>query len=256
MTLTVRLLIIFAGVAVLGFIFLRHYVQLEKGVKLGSFFFRPKNLFRHREEEESKEITVDEMIPAEDQVDVKNKAKGDTLVRRADVQLQKGDVTEAEKSLIQAIAVDPSSVEAYKRLGLIYLRQGYFGKAEGIYRKLAMTIVDDATLFSNLGLALYSQQKLPEARDFYCKAIEHGDARAGRFFSLGKVMHELNESEEALQNYQKALELDPVNLDYMLGVASFYVERGMQAEARQLLSEILAEYPENESAQEMLQGMG
>jgi len=253
--MTTKLLIIFGAVLVIGFIYLRHYVQLEKGVKLGAIFFRPKNLFRHREEEVVQEITVDAMIPAEDQVEVKDKAKGDTFVRRADVQLQKGELQEAEKLLIQAIAVDESSCDAYKRLGLIYLRQGQFGKAEEIYRKLVMTITDDATLFSNLGMALYSQQKLEEAKEFYEKAIEHGDERAGRFFSLGKVLHELEDIENALNNYQKALALDPSNLDYLLSIAHFYVEQGMATEAKQLLSEILAQNPENEAAQEMLQGV-
>lgn len=247
-----RELVIVIGVLVLALIYLRRYLVVEKGIKLGALFFRPKNLFRHHEpEHEHKEVTVEEFIPSRDEVDEKDVKKADSLVKKADIVMGKGDEKGAEKYLIQALALDPSCIEAYKRLAYLYLRQGQFGKAESIYRKLVVTITDDPTLFSNLGMALYSQQKLGDAKSYYKKALELDAERPGRFFSLAQIHYELEEFEDALNHFRRAVEMDPRNLDYLLTLAHFYIDRELHAEARHLLDDILAAFPDNEEAAKM-----
>jgi tetratricopeptide (TPR) repeat protein len=36
---------------------------------------------------------------------------------------------------------------------------------------------------------------------------------AGRFFSLAQVLHQLNEVTEALENFKRAIQMEPDNLD-------------------------------------------
>lgn len=246
-----RELVIVVGIALLALIYLRRYLEVEKGIKVGTLFFRPKNLFRHHVDEKPSEVTVEEFIPSRDEVDEKNVAKADSLVKKADIMMGRGDEKEAEKFLIQALALDPSCIEAYKRLAYLYLRQGQFGKAESIYRKLIVTITDDPTLFSNLGMALFSQQKLEDAKSFYKKALELDKERPGRFFSLAQIHYELEEFEEALDHFRRAVDMDPRNLEYLLTLAHFYVDREMPGEARTLLDELLLVFPENEDALKM-----
>ncbi|MBU0668153.1 tetratricopeptide repeat protein [Patescibacteria group bacterium] len=247
-----KIFIIVAGIAVLGLIFLRKYLLTEKRIKLGSFFFRPRNLFRHEAAEAPTEVTAAEFIPMPTEVDEKSRAKADSLIKKADVHAGKNDEKGAEKLLIQALSVDPSSLEAYKRLAYLYLRQGQFGKAESIYRKLIVTITEDPTLLSNLGMALYSQQKLEDAKFFYRKALEVDTQRPGRFFSLGRILYELSEFEEALEHFKRAVAMDPSNLDYLLTLAHYYMNHGMHVDARTLLEEIVLAFPECAEAQEML----
>ena len=240
--------IVITGLLLLGFIFLKHYLKLEKGISLGKIFFRKKNVVHRVKDTGNFEVTVEEMIPPPEKIDPKNAARADSLIKRADIHLNKGEVNEAQKLLIQALSLDPSAIEAYNKLGLIYLRQEQFGKAESIYRKLILTVLNEAAYFSNLGLALYSQGKLEEARTHYKKAIELDPGRAGRFFSLGSIMRELGELDEAVAHLRKAVEMEPRNLDFMLSLAEFYLERGLEGETRQLLGEILLLAPDNEMA--------
>ena len=129
--------IILGGLLILVFIYLRRYLATEKGTSLNKLFFRPKNLFRHHEPEiKEKELTAAEFMPSNDNIDPKDLAKADSFIHKADIVIGKGDEKSAEKYLIQALSLDSGSIEAYKRLGLLYLRQGQFGKAESIYRKL------------------------------------------------------------------------------------------------------------------------
>lgn len=249
----VKTIIILSGTAILLFIYLRRYLALEKETSLSQIFFRPKNLFRHNEQEEKgQEVTVSEFMPPKKDIDPTDLAKADSCINKSDIVINKGDFKEAEKYLIQALALDPSSIEAHKRLGLLYLKQEQFSKAENIYRKLIVTVTDDPVFFSNLGMALYSQKKLDEAKDFYKKAIELDAKRAGRFFSLGQIHYELEEFDEALKNFKRAIAMDSKNLDYLLTLAHFYVDRKMESEARQVLNEILVDFPDCEEAKAML----
>lgn len=251
-----REIVIIVGIAILSFIFLKRYLEEEKGIKLWSLFFRPKNLIRHHQREEKpSEVTVEEFIPAREHVDEKLVAKADSLVKKADIVVGKGDDQEAEKFLIQALSLDPSCIEAYKRLAYMYLRQGQFSKAESIYRKLVVTITDDPAMFSNLGMALFSQQKLEDAKNFYKKALDLDKERPGRFFSLAQIHYELEEFEDALDHFRRAVEMDERNLDYLLTLAHFYVDREMPGEARTLLDEILLIFPENEEALKMRENL-
>lgn len=115
-----------------------------------------------------------------------------------------------------------------------------------IFRRLILGEVQEASYFSNLGLALYQQSKLPEARTFYEKAIEMDASRAGRFFSLAKILHELNEFDLALQHFKKAVEMDPKNLDYLLTLADFYRERQMWQEGRSFMAHVADIFPREE----------
>ena len=254
----IQALIILLGIGILSVIFMRRYMQVEKGVSSSLMSHRRglmNNLNRFLEKEDF-EVTMDELIPEAATIDPKDVGKADSLLKRADAYMQKGDLRNGAKLMIQSLSLDPSNREAYHKLGLLYLRQGKFGKAEMMYRKLIMSAQNDPVFLSNLGLALYQQKKLEEAKGFYQQAIELDDSRAGRFFSLGQILIELGEFEQALDHLRKAVAMDPRNLDYLLTVAQFYIDREMMPEARQLLGEILALAPDSEIAIELMKRAG
>ena len=208
----IKFLAIITGLGILAIIFARRYLMNKQDG--GKFFLGRKDALRHFYnffEREPLEITVDEMIPDASAIDPKKIAAADSLAKRADIYLERGDMKNCEKSLIKSIALNPASMETYCKLGLFYLKKEQFGKAEAIYRKIITTVADDPVYFSNLGLALYQQKKLNEAKQFYMRAIELDNSRAGRLFSLGQIHFELNERDAALEHFLRALELEPEN---------------------------------------------
>lgn len=250
-----KLILIAASVAILSFIFLRRYLAVEKNISLSGIFFKTKSWSKHVPDTESHDLTAEEMIPQPEDVDEKKRVKADILVRKSDAYLAKGDARQAEKLLIQTLALDPSAVEAYKRLGVLYLHQQQFTKAENIYRKLIFTFHDEPTFLSNLGMALYSQGNLEEAKKFYKKAVELDSERVGRIFSLGQIHYELKELEDALDYIQKAVNIDPGNVDYLLTLAQLYVDVEMINEARQLAEDIVRSHPDNEDIRKVLEDL-
>jgi tetratricopeptide (TPR) repeat protein len=254
----IQFLVAIVCLLILCLIFFRRYFLLEKRINVLSFL-RKRN-FIHKakpdEENETLEITFEEMIPPSDDVPHKNKAKADTLVRRAGIFMNKGDLKSASQNLIEALSLDPSSISAYETLALIFLKEGFFGKAENIYKKLILTIVDDAMYLSNLAFALFSQGKHEEAKKYYLRALELDNTRAGRFFSLAQVHRELREFEDAIKNFRRAIEMDPRNIEYLLTLAQFYIEINQFTDAKQLLNELLLAEPDNEIAKELLSKIG
>jgi tetratricopeptide (TPR) repeat protein len=251
----IQLLVIVVGILVLGSIYVRRYMMVEKGVSSFTFFGRKRgvlDLLTLRKDRDVLELTVEEIIPESSTIDPKKIAKADTFVKKADAALAKGEQRQGEKFLIQALALDPSNLAAYQKLGLLYLHQGQFGKAEMMYQKLVMSVQTDPVFFSNLAMAMFQQKKLEGAKTNYKKAIELDATRPGRFFSLGQVLKEMGEVQDALAHLRKAIEMDPANLDYLLTLAQTYLDLKMTDEARVLLGEILAAYPENEMAAEMM----
>jgi tetratricopeptide (TPR) repeat protein len=182
------LLALLSGLVLL-LIFFRRWYLLEKSTLFGKMVFKKGFRLSGKITKDDHEITPKEMIPDQSSVAPKLIVKGDTYFKKAELELKKGNTSEAEKLYIKSIAMDPSHIESHAKLGAIYLNQKQFGKAELIYRKLIVAVSDDPIYFSNLGLSLFHQEKYPEAKDNYDQAIALDPNRAGRFYSLARINH-------------------------------------------------------------------
>jgi tetratricopeptide (TPR) repeat protein len=249
------LIILIVSALLLLLIFTRRYYLLEKGHLFGKMVLKKAFHWPARLSKEDHEITAKEMMPDPSTIDPKLVVKGDSYFKKAELELKRNNLSDAEKLYIKAIAMNPSHVEAHAKLGMLYLNQEQFAKAELIYRKLVLTVTDDPVYYSNLGLSLFQQEKYAEAKEFYEKSIELDASRAGRFYSLARINHLLGDFENALFNIEKALTLDPDNLDYGLTLAHWYVEKGLHADAKKLLETIQHHWPDNAEAKELMREM-
>lgn len=254
-----RPFILAGAILIVCIIYLKNYLKVEKKIDFSGSKSKKKllyNPFRHKNSQPSLiEVTTQELVAERKETDSKKIAKALELVKKADIYLENQKIQEAEKKLIEAISLDPDCLEAYRRLGTIYVNQHQFGKGETIYRKLAVNIPDDAVIYSNLALCLFQQQQLPEAKLYYKKAIEIDPERPGRFFSLGQVLYQLEEYEEAREYLEKAVAMDLENLDYLLTLAHFYINQELKEEAQALLKHIIAKFPDNEEAKKALESL-
>ena len=245
--------ILIAGIALLIAIFIRRYVMVMKGSTAGTSFLKHRDILHFFHDSRDFEVTADEILPSAENVSPKSVAKATLLFKKAEMHMERGELQQAEKTLIQALSLNPAFSDAYNKLGLIYLSQQQFGKAENIYRKLILSESNEPIFFSNLGMALYGQKKLDEAKNFYKKALELDSSRSGRFFSLGQICNELNHLEEAVEHLRKAVEMEPRNMNYLLALAQLYIDGKKLAEAKKLLGEILLVSPRNEDALKMME---
>ncbi|MFC1655732.1 tetratricopeptide repeat protein [Patescibacteria group bacterium] len=205
---------------------------------------------RHGSKREKPAHKQEKIAPRIQQAPRTTEAK--VLFSQAMTYLERGELGEAETRLVEVTTIEKDFNDAGHKLGLIYLKKGEFGKAEEIFKQLVLKVEDDAIYHSNLGRALYEQEKFQEALGSYLKSIELDDSRPGRFVSTAEVYRLLGEKEKAQEMYKKALNLDPSNIEYLLTFAHFLIEDERYAKARFYLEKVLKLQPDNKMALEMM----
>jgi type IV pilus assembly protein PilF len=238
-------------------IFIRRYYISEKGIYLEKalarkFFGRASHIHRtHKKDEKSEEIQPERKAPSHAPKSVPKTMEAKMLYSRAMIFYERGDLDQAEKKLIEVTSLDQNFSDAIHRLGLIYLKQSQFSKAEALFRQLVSQIEHDAIYHSNLGRALYEQEKFEDALGSYLKAIEIDNSRPGRFVSTAEVYRQIGNKEKAREMYDAALKLDPTNIDYLLTYAHFLIEEKDLEKATPYLDKVLKIQPDNPVALEM-----
>ena len=169
----------------------------------------------------------------------------------ADTHMSRGEYEEAEPLLLAVIESDPSHLEAHHKLGLMYMKRGDFGQAELYFSKL-VNLKQDPVYFSNLGAALYQQQRLVEAAEAYENAIALDDKRGERLQSLGQVYYELGEDEKALHYFERAARRKPKDTDLKLILADYYERLVRLDEAIETLEGILEIDPYNDEVKKRI----
>ncbi|QQR54420.1 tetratricopeptide repeat protein [Candidatus Peregrinibacteria bacterium] len=164
---------------------------------------------------------------------------------RADVFFGRNQLDEAEPLFLAILAEEPTHLDAHHKLGLLYLKRGDFPSAELYFSKL-VNLKQDPVYFSNLGIALYQQQRLVEAAEAYENAIALDERRAERLQSLAQVYFELGEDEKALHYFERAARRKPKDETLKLILADYYERMGDVERAKKMLEELLDMDPYNE----------
>lgn len=173
------------------------------------------------------------------------------LYERSLVLIKKNDPKGAVKTLVQALAIDPSYIDAQKELGRLYLDQKMWGKASAVYKYLSERTQDPVD-YSHLGLALYNNGELEESVLAYQSAISLDPQRSQRYISLGRVYADLNKFPLALIAFKKALDLDKDNIDYLLLVADVHMKMRLFDDTREILKKVIKLAPMGKIARNMM----
>lgn len=156
---------------------------------------------------------------------VADEKKARDKIKKADTDLQRGNLGGAEKNLLDAIKEDPNSVEAHDALGRLYqLTRRYSAAAREFsaavelddkYRKFSedqrRQLVDDQGV--SYALAGY----LDRARDIYLKALGKEPDYAMYNYNLACVFAELHDLDSAIPYLKKSWEKRstlPANIKY------------------------------------------
>lgn len=165
------------------------------------------------------------------------------------------ELGEAEQLLLAVLANEPDHIDAHHKLGLLYLRTGNFQGAELYFSKL-VNLKQDPVFFSNLGAALYQQQRLVEAAEAYENAIALDDRRAERLQSLAQVYFELGEDIKALEYFERASRRKPKDTELKLILADYYERLNRKEEALAKITEALELDPYNQDLKDRLKDLG
>jgi superkiller protein 3 len=130
----------------------------------------------------------------------------------------------------QALTLNPNLTELFAPLGVAYYQKGEIAKADELLTKaVAVNAEDDQTQLL-LGLIRYKQVKNDEAIAALKRSLALKESAEGHYY-LGEVYDRLDRDKEALDEYNKAVGLNPKYAEawFDLGVANYNRARYQEA---------------------------
>lgn len=153
--------------------------------------------------------------------------KGTTLQRM-------GRAQEAMAALRLAVALAPDHAQAHLNLADLLRESGADGATvETQYRHAIAAAPALAAAHYGLGIALYQQDRLQEARDSFAQAVASRQDFVPALYNLALVSRRLRRPQEALAHYRRVLEIDPEHVDARINLSGVLREQGFDAEARE-----------------------
>lgn len=119
--------------------------------------------------------------------------------------LRMGKISEGISYLMEADSLNPDNAEILGDIGYAHIQQGEFQLAEEFLRQsLDLNPVNERNV-SNLAMAVGYQGRMDESYSIYRTVI--GEAES--FANLGFIHSQRGETDQSIEKYSKALDLDP-----------------------------------------------
>lgn len=180
-----------------------------------------------------------------------DKEELEKLYKRAVAFNRNGNIEEAVKLLVQALAVHPNFQDGLKELGKLYMDEKDWVKAAAVYKHL-VELTNDPVDFSHLGLSLYKASEFEEAARAYQAAITLDPARSQRYISLGQIYRDAKKDLLALIAFNHAVQLEPENVEFLLLVADTNIDMQNFADAKAVLQTAVKLNPMSKIARKLL----
>ncbi|NYF80094.1 tetratricopeptide repeat protein [Granulicella arctica] len=153
-------------------------------------------------------------------------------------------ITEYEK-LAQ---LKPDDVETRLLLGQLYGLNHDSAKAEAEFKAAQKIDSNSEEVVLNMA-RLYSEQGDAQRAADTILGVPVGDRTARMEFALGASYDQLKKPKDAAASYQRALDLEPDNLDTERGLASALLADGQLDQALKVLNQIVAAEPQDAQSQ-------
>lgn len=129
-------------------------------------------------------------------------------------------------------------------LANIYFQQGKFDQAAGIYQIAVEKFSKFRRAWRNLGMIYIRKNEFEKALPALTRVIELGGSDALTYGLLGFAYSSLENHLSAESAYRMAILLDPVTIDWKMGLARSLFKQERYAEAAALCNRLIADQPE------------
>ena len=176
-------------------------IELKPDMKWAHFFLGNVNIRGEHYKEAAEQLEKEaEMQPDSDKV----------LFQLGKAYQLAGDDDKAIAAFEKSAAIDPTKSDPYMELASIYEKRKDKAKSEEMYQKvIAVDPGNAATVFYNLGVHAWNENKDKEAAQAFKKSIEIDPKYAPAHKELARVLTRLQDFPGAVQHYQEYLKLSP-----------------------------------------------
>jgi superkiller protein 3 len=151
--------------------------------------------------------------------------------------MQQSKLEDAAAALRRAIEVKPDYPEAHFALGTVMQQQGNFAGAVAALRQALVYAPNAPEIHNSLGNALQKTGDVESARAEFQEAARLNKIKSNQqaaMFAMNTGLAKLKEGklDEAIEGFQKAVELDPINAQAYYNLAKAFQKKGQTEAAR------------------------
>jgi len=143
------------------------------------------------------------------EVNAGNASQGEQLVIRAFVAQGKNDQTSQLKMLEQLVVLHPRDERAHMFLGNFYNQQQNFDQSVKYFDQAIEIAPSFAGAYNSLGYAHRANENLEQASQAFAKYVKLIPNEANPYDSYAELLLEMGKYKQAIENYKKALVIDP-----------------------------------------------
>jgi Tfp pilus assembly protein PilF len=168
-------------------------------------------------------------------------------------QYRRGNYLEALESINRAISLDPNTYAHYNMRGLIYRAAGELDLALADFRKVLEINPYFTDAHNNLGATLAEKGDTAAALEEFELVLRDPNYphRQKAFYNLGDLYVVRSEPRLAVEQYRKAVAIDPDYLRAQYKLGKTLQSLGDQAEARRAYEEVIRISPQSDEAREV-----
>lgn len=137
-------------------------------------------------------------------------------IKRAQRLFAQGDLAQAEQAYLAVLAKYPHEYPAYEGLVQIYMRQKNYVEVQETLEYLVEHNNGNDSYLAQLGSVLMRRRMYKQAAEAYTRALAINNLVPVRFVNLALCCEAIGEYGKARQNFQKALDLEPTNVQYLM----------------------------------------
>lgn len=131
------------------------------------------------------------------------------------------------RSFEEALVLDPDHEDALAGLGEILLKFGQQDAALRAFRRiLELGYQDDIDLMMQAGRALFRENLIEDARQFFDIALQQAPEMSEAVASIGFTEHRMGDHEAAIRTLKRALQLDGANAEARIYLGNILYDRG------------------------------
>ena len=130
-----------------------------------------------------------------------------------------GELNKAENIYRQILETSPNNADVLNLMGMIAQAKGLYYQACNWFYNALKHSQPSAHIYFNLGLSLFNDNKPVEAIDAYQKSIQLQSDIKETYNYLAEVYNHMGDTQQAIQNYQKALDIDSEYIDAQINLA-------------------------------------
>ncbi|NCF52599.1 tetratricopeptide repeat protein [Gammaproteobacteria bacterium] len=169
-----------------------------------------------------------------------NVSEGEQLYIRATVAASENDQQAQLDALKQLVAAYPQDARTHLALGTFLTGQQDFDGAVKHYMHATSIDPDFASAYNQLGYAHRSLGDLESAKSAFARYVELMPGEANPYDSYAELLMEMGSYDESIENYRKALSIDPDFAASYAGLTINYSLKGEADNAQEAAEQMLA----------------